>query len=91
MGPDGARNQEDCAGESQQQYTGLDLKLVGSRSRRLVVFGCIVSSRYLATTSEQTEDFTCAVVVKSVRLLLSFVVTSIQRIKLPIQTPCLVS
>jgi hypothetical protein len=42
----------------------------------------IVSSRYLATTSEQTEGFICAVVVvisrvcKSVRLLKLFVVMS---------------
>jgi hypothetical protein len=39
------------------------------------LLSCIVSSHYLATTSEQTEDFMCAVVVvihrmcKSVRLL----------------------
>jgi hypothetical protein len=34
-----------------------------SRIRRLAVLNCIVSSRYVATTSEQTEYFTCALVV----------------------------
>jgi hypothetical protein len=33
------------------------------RSRRLAVLSCTVSSHYLATTSEKTEDFMCAVVV----------------------------
>jgi hypothetical protein len=37
IGPDGA-------GEGQQQYTVMDLKLVGCRSRQLVVLDCIVSS-----------------------------------------------
>jgi hypothetical protein len=42
---------------------------------------CIVSSRYIATTGEQTDDCTCFVVIKtyrvckSVKLLQLFVVT----------------
>jgi hypothetical protein len=35
---------------------------VGRRSRRLAVLSCVVSSRYLATTSVQTEAFTRALV-----------------------------
>jgi hypothetical protein len=48
---------------------------VRGRSRQFSVLSYIVSSRYLATTSEQTKDLMCAVVVviyrvgKSVRLL----------------------
>jgi hypothetical protein len=47
---------------------------VGGWSQWLAVLNCIVSSQYPATTSEQTEDFMCNVVVviyrvcKSVRL-----------------------
>jgi hypothetical protein len=54
------------AGEGQQQF---------SREKVDSVLNCIVSSRYLAMTSEQTEGFACAVfivicrVCKSVRLL----------------------
>jgi hypothetical protein len=36
---------------------------VGGRSRRLAVSSCTVSSSCLVTTSKQTEDFTCAVVI----------------------------
>jgi hypothetical protein len=36
---------------------------VGGRSRQLAVLCCIVSSRYLAITSEKTEGFMCALVV----------------------------
>jgi hypothetical protein len=31
-------------------------ELVGGRSRWLVVLSCIIRSRYLETTSEQTEE-----------------------------------
>jgi hypothetical protein len=43
-------------------------KLVSWRSGSAVL-SCIVSSRYLATTSEQTEDFMCAIVVVIYRVL----------------------
>jgi hypothetical protein len=63
----GTRNQNDCADETQQRF---------SRPNSVErVLSYIVSSRCFVTTSEQTEDFTCAVVVviyrvcKSVRLL----------------------
>jgi hypothetical protein len=65
MSPLGLEIKNDCAGEDQQQFT-----------RRLcAVLRCIASSRDLATTIEQREDFLCALVVvirrvcKSVRLL----------------------
>jgi hypothetical protein len=36
---------------------------VEGQSRQLAVLSCIVSSCYLATASEKTEDFICTVVV----------------------------
>jgi hypothetical protein len=72
MRPLELRTKNDCAVEGQQQFT---------RQKVQSVFNCIVSSHYLSTASEQTEDFVCAVVVvmygvcKSVRLLYLFVVT----------------
>jgi hypothetical protein len=56
-----ARN--DCAGEGQQQFNWLSDREFGGRSRKLVVMNCIVSSQYLATISEQTQDFLCLVFV----------------------------
>jgi hypothetical protein len=32
------------------------------------VLNCIISSHYLATTSEQTEDFVCAAVVSNIEM-----------------------
>jgi hypothetical protein len=61
---------------------------------------CIVSSRCLVTTSEQTEDFSCAVFVVICRAYISeavivfvLVVTCYKRPVNPIsiQTPCLVT
>jgi hypothetical protein len=62
----GLETKNDCAGEGQQQLT---------RQTAQSVLSCIVGSRYLAKTSEQTEDFMHAVVVviyrvrKSLKLL----------------------
>jgi hypothetical protein len=70
-----------CAGEGLHQFS--------SQS----VLSCIVSGCYLATTSEQTEDFLCALVVviykvyKSVRLLQLFVVMSYKCSVNPIINP----
>jgi hypothetical protein len=44
---------------------------VRTQSQRLEVLSCIVSSHYLAMTSEQTEDFTRAVVIVIYRVLIS--------------------
>jgi hypothetical protein len=52
--PAGLGTKNDCAGEGQNQFT---------RPTVQSVLSCIVRSRYLATTSGQTEDFMCAVVV----------------------------
>jgi hypothetical protein len=76
-----ARN--DCTGEGQQQFNRPKLvghqSLFGnaqfwfySQSEvaepAVRVLICIVSSRYLATTSEQAEDFMCAVDIVMYRL-----------------------
>jgi hypothetical protein len=50
----------DAAAEIQQSVIIRKLE-VGSR--RWLVLSCIVSSRHLATTSEQTEDFIRAVFI----------------------------
>jgi hypothetical protein len=55
--PTGPETKNDCAGECQQQFTGLDWTAVES------VSSSTVNSHYLVTTSEQTEDFMCDVVV----------------------------
>jgi hypothetical protein len=68
----GTRNKNGYAGKGQQQF---------SRQTVHSVFSCGVSSRYLATTSEQTEGFTYAVfavncrVCKTMRLIQLLVVT----------------
>jgi hypothetical protein len=54
MSPMGLGTKNRCAGEGQQQFSSQSVESVLS---------CIVSSRYLATAGEQTEDFICAVVV----------------------------
>jgi hypothetical protein len=67
MNPVGFGTNNHCAGEGQQQFSSRSDNEVSdstvSWSRRLAVLSCSVTSRYLATTSEQTEDFTCTVVV----------------------------
>jgi hypothetical protein len=71
MRPVGLGTKNDCVGEHQQQFT---------RQTSKSALSFIVSSRYLTTTSEQTEDFMCAVVLmlsrlcESVRPLRLFVV-----------------
>jgi hypothetical protein len=71
MSPVGLGTKNDCVGEHQEQFT---------RPTRKSALSFIVSSRYLTTTSKQTEDFLCAVVLiisrlcESVRPLRLFVV-----------------
>jgi hypothetical protein len=71
-----SETKNDCAGEDQQQFTGLDGKSVSRSVLRRVasckwtvpVYGwlwemSIVISRSPVTTEKQTDDFVCAVVV----------------------------
>jgi hypothetical protein len=66
MSPARLGTNNDCAGEARQQFTGrkpVSRQSIGGQIRRLAVLSRNVSSRYLPTTSEQAEDFMCAVVV----------------------------
>jgi hypothetical protein len=74
MDLEGTEASNDCAGEGQERFNRPKLvsrqSLFGSaqfwfdsQSEVLEPAVCIVSSRYLATTSEQTENFMCAVVI----------------------------
>jgi hypothetical protein len=62
MSPVGLGTKNDCTAEGQQQFTQLTVKSV------LI---CIVSTCYLATISEQTEDFMCALAVAIYSVLIS--------------------
>jgi hypothetical protein len=87
MGPVGLETKNHCTGKGHQQLHSQSV----SQSRKSAL-SCSVSSRYLAMTSEQTENFMCAVVVvyivcKPVRLLQLFVVMSHKHSINPIMNP----
>jgi hypothetical protein len=64
-----------CAGEGQQQFSGQSDLIAGRKSEvgvggyQSTVLCCIARHRYQATTSEDSEDVTLAVVICRVCIL----------------------